>query len=146
MVVQKYEADWASKAHKVFDYHTNAFLEFVRNNSAQKEDSAVIQDLANVITGFGVDYWNDSKIEDFEEILRKVYAQLEGYTVRDELSDDEVKIVIQTGGEELRTTQFDKQRLSSNGQIMFNKMKATISNFGESISQEEKDANHCKVA
>ena len=42
------------------------------------------------------------------------------------------------GGEELRTTQFDKQDLSSNGQIMFNKMKATISNFGESISQEEK--------
>ncbi len=134
----KYESEWATKAHKVFDYHTNAFLEFVRNNNAQKEDVAVIQDLANVITGFGVDYWNDSKIEDFEEILRKVFAQLEGYTVKDELSDDEVKIVIQTGGEELRTTQFDKQDLSSNGQIMFNKMKATISNFGESISQEEK--------
>lgn len=134
----KYENEWVAKAHKVFDYHTNAFLEFVRNNNAQKEDVAVIQDLANVITGFGVDYWNDSKIEDFEEILRKVFAQLEGYTVKDELSDDEVKIVIQTGGEELRTTQFDKQDLSSNGQIMFNKMKATISNFGESISQEEK--------
>ena len=134
----KYENEWAAKAHKVFDYHTNAFLEFVRNNNAQKEDVAVIQDLANVMTGFGVDYWNDSKIEDFEEILRKVFAQLEGYTVKDELSDDEVKIVIQTGGEELRTTQFDKQDLSSNGQIMFNKMKATISNFGESISQEEK--------
>ena len=134
----KYESEWAAKAHKVFDYHTNAFLEFVRNNNAQKEDVAVIQDLANVITGFGVDYWNDSKIEDFEEILRKVFAQLEGYTVKNELSDDEVKIVIQTGGEELRTTQFDKQDLSSNGQIMFNKMKATISNFGESISQEEK--------
>ncbi|MDD6825679.1 MAG: hypothetical protein PUE12_06130 [Oscillospiraceae bacterium] len=134
----KYENEWAAKAHKVFDYHTNAFLEFVRNNNAQKEDVAVIQDLANVITGFSVDYWNDSKIEDFEEILRKVFAQLEGYTVKDELSDDEVKIVIQTGGEELRTTQFDKQDLSSNGQIMFNKMKATISNFGESISQEEK--------
>lgn len=134
----KYESEWAAKAHKVFDYHTNAFLEFVRNNNAPKEDVAVIQDLANVITGFGVDYWNDSKIEDFEEILRKVFAQLEGYTVKDELSDDEVKIVIQTGGEELRTTQFDKQDLSSNGQIMFNKMKATISNFGESISQEEK--------
>lgn len=134
----KYVKEWAAKAHKVFDYHTNAFLEFVRNNSAQKEDATVIQDLANVITGFGVDYWNDSKIEDFEDILRRVFAQLEGYTVKDELSDDEVKIVIQTGGEELRTTQFDKQDLSSNGQIMFNKMKATISNFGESISQEEK--------
>lgn len=134
----KYEKDWSVKAHKVFDYHTNAFLEFVRNNSAQKEDPDVIQDLANVITGFGVDYWNDSKLEDFEEILRKVFAQLEGYVVKDELSVDEVKIVIQTGGEELRTTQFDKQSLSNNGTIMFNKMKATLSNFGESISQEEK--------
>ena len=135
---EKYETDWSKKAHKVFDYHTNAFLEFVRNNNKQKKDKDVIQDLANVITGFGVDYWNDSKIEDFEEILRKVLSQLDGYTVKDELSDDEVKIVIQSGGEELRTTQFDKQDLSSNGQIMFNKMKATISNFGESISQEEK--------
>lgn len=135
---KKYEADWSAKAHKVYDYHTNAFLEFVRNNNAQNDDSVVIQDLANVITGFSVDYWNDSKIEDFEEILRKVLSQLDGYIVKDELSDDEIKIVIQSGGEELRTTQFDKQSLSSNGQIMFNKMKATISNFGESISQEEK--------
>ena len=98
----------------------------------------MIQDLANVITGFGIDYWNDSKIEDFAEILRKVYAQLEGYIVKNELSDDEVKIVIQIGGEEIRTTQFDKQKFSSNGQIMLNKMKAIISNFGASISQEEK--------
>ncbi len=134
----KYESDWSSKAHKVFDYHTNAFLEFVRNNNVKKEDSVVIQDLANVITGFGVNYWNDSKIEDFEEILRRILSQLDGYTVKDELSDDEVKIVIHSGGEELRTTQFDKQDLSSNGKIMFNKMKATINNFGESISQEEK--------
>lgn len=135
---EKYENDWSSKAHKVFDYHTNAFLEFVRNNNIQKKDIDVIQDLANVITGFGVDYWNDSKIDDFEEILRRVIAQLDGYTVKDKLSDDEIKIVIQSGGEELKTSQFDRQSLSSNGQIMFNKMKATISNFGESISQEEK--------
>lgn len=135
---KKYEEDWAEKSHKVFDYHTNAFLEYVRNNNVQKNDSVVIQDLANVITGFGIDYWNDSKIEDFDEILRKVYAQLEGYIVKNELSDDEVKIVIQIGGEEIRTTQFDKQKFSSNGQIMLNKMKAIISNFGASISQEEK--------
>ena len=113
-------------------------MEFVRNNNIQKKDIDVIQDLANVITGFGVDYWNDSKIDDFEEILRRVIAQLDGYTVKDKLSDDEIKIVIQSGGEELKTSQFDRQSLSSNGQIMFNKMKATISNFGESISQEEK--------
>ena len=110
----------------------------MRNNNIQKKDIDVIQDLANVITGFGVDYWNDSKIDDFEEILRRVIAQLDGYTVKDKLSDDEIKIVIQSGGEELKTSQFDRQSLSSNGQIMFNKMKATISNFGESISQEEK--------
>ncbi len=134
----KYERDWSSKAHKVFDYHTNAFLEYVKNIDLNKKDEEIIQDLANVITSFGVDYWNDSKIEDFEDTLKKAISQIDGYVVSDELADDEIKIVIQSGGEELRTTQFDKQELSGNGQIMFNKMKATINNFGQSISQEEK--------
>ncbi len=135
---RKYEKDWISKSHKVFDYHTNAFLEFVKNNNPQKNNEEVIQDLANVITGFGVDYWNDSKIDDFEEILRKIYSQLEEYVVKEKLSDNEIKIIIQSGDENVITTQFDKHSLSSNGKIMFNKMRATISNFGESISQEEK--------
>ena len=135
---KKYEEEWEAKSHKVFDYHTNAFLEYLKNSNSKKTDEIVLQDLANVITSFGIDYWNDSKIEDFEETLRKIVSQLNDYVVKNDLSDDEIKIVIQSGGEELRATQFDKQELSSNGKIMFNKMKATISNFGQSISQEEK--------
>lgn len=135
---KKYEEEWKVKSHKVFDYHTNAFLEFLKKLQSNTDDEKVLQELANVVTSFGIDYWNDNKIEDFEETLKKVIAQLNDYVVSDDLSDDEIKIIIQSGGEELRTTQFDKQELSGNGQIMFNKMKATINNFGQAISQEEK--------
>ena len=54
------------------------------------------------------------------------------------MEDNEVKIIIQAGNEKLRSTQFDKQELSGNGQVMFNKMKTTLENFGQSLSQEEK--------
>lgn len=135
---EKYAVEWQEKSHRVFDYHTNAFLDYLKNSNSEKNDEKVVQDLAQIITSFGIDYWNDSKIDDFQEALSKIIAQLNEYVVRDVLSDDEIKIVIQAGGEELRTTQFDKQELSGNGQIMLNKMKATISNFGQSVSQEEK--------
>ena len=64
--------------------------------------------------------------------------QLENFEVKEGLEDNEVKIIIQAGNENLRSTQFDKQELSGNGQVMFNKMKSTLENFGQSLSQEEK--------
>ena len=50
----------------------------------------------------------------------------------------EIKITINTGDEKEKVTQFNKTELSGTSQMMFNKMKATIDNFGESISYEEK--------
>ena len=35
-------------------------------------------------------------------------------------------------------TQFNKGELSGNSQLMFNKIKSTIDNFGESLSYDEK--------
>lgn len=134
----KYINDWEAKSQKVFDYQTNAFLEYFKSFDASKDNVGIVQDLSNVVTGFEVDYWNDSKMEDFEETLIRIYTQLEEYQLKADLDDNEVKIVIQSGGENLRTTQFGKHELSNNGQMMFNKMKSTIDNFGQSLSQEEK--------
>ena len=94
--------------------------------------------MANVITGFEIGYWNDSKLEDFEETLSRIINQIDEYEIKKDLDENEVKIVSQNGGEERKTTLFDKHELSNNGLIMFNKMKSTIDNFGQSLSQEEK--------
>lgn len=136
--VEKYEDDWSQKEHKVFDYQTNAMLEYLKTFNRGNEDNIFIKELAQVITGFEIGYWNDSKMDDFNDTLMRIMTQLENFEIKEGLEDNEVKIIIQAGNENLRSTQFDKQELSGNGQVMFNKMKTTLENFGQSLSQEEK--------
>ena len=135
---KKYEDDWSQKEHKVFDYQTNAMIEYLKTFNRGNEDNIFIEELAQVITGFEIGYWNDSKMDDFNDTLLRIIYQLENFEVKEGLEDNEVKIIIQAGNENLRSTQFDKQELSGNGQVMFNKMKSTLENFGQSLSQEEK--------
>lgn len=135
---RKYEDDWSQKQHKVFDYQTNAMIEYLKTFNHTTEDNKFIDKLAQVITGFEIAYWNDSKMDDFNDTLVRIMTQLENYEVKESLEDNEVKIIIQAGNENLRSTQFDKQELSRNGQVMFNKMKSTLENFAQSLSQEEK--------
>lgn len=137
-ISEKYTTDWFKKKHKVFDYQTNALMEYLRSYDATITNDEFVKKVAHILTGFEIEYWNDSKINDFHDILERVINQLDEFEIRDDLGDNEMKIIIQSGGEDLRTAQFDRQELSGIGQTMLNKMKSTLENFGQSLSQEEK--------
>ena len=133
-----YEADWKEKRFKSFDFQTSAMLDFLGNMNLNMSDEETIQELGKIVTGFEIEYWNDSKIEDFYEALSKMVLQLNDYVVQDTVGSDEIKITINAGADLEKITQFNKTELSVKSQMMFNKMKSTIDNFGESISYEEK--------
>lgn len=133
-----YEDDWKEKRFKSFDFQTSAMLDFLENMNPNNSDNDTIQELGRIVTGFEVEYWNDSKVEDFYEAFTKMVSQLNNYEVQDKIGSDEIKITINAGEDEEKITQFSKTELSGNSQVMFNKMKSTIDNFGESISYEEK--------
>jgi len=133
-----YEADWKEKRFKSFNFQTNSMLDFLGNMNPNMSDDATIQELGKIVTGFEIEYWNDSKVEDFYEAFAKMVLQLNDYVVQDTVGSDEIKIIINAGDEDEKITQFNKKELSGNSEIMFNKMKSTIDNFGESISYEEK--------
>lgn len=133
-----YEADWKEKRFKSFDFQTGAMLDFLGNMNLNMSDEETIQELGKIVTGFEIEYWNDSKIEDFYEAFSKMVLQLNDYVVQDTVGSDEIKITINAGADQEKITQFNKTELSVKSQMMFNKMKSTIDNFGESISYEEK--------
>lgn len=133
-----YEADWKEKRFKSFDFQTSAMLDFLGNMNLNMSDEDTIQELGKIVTGFEIEYWNDSKIEDFYEAFSKMVLQLNDYVVQDTVGSDEIKITINAGADQEKITQFNKTELSVKSQMMFNKMKSTIDNFGESISYEEK--------
>jgi len=136
-IEKRYNNDWKKKNNRAFDYLTNNFLEFVgRNDFADDNDFA--KRLAKVMSGFEIEYWNDSKLNDFQENLVTVIGKLAGYTNEDVFDNNDVRVTIDTGDENKIVSEFSRGELSSAGQLMLNKLRTDIDNFGESISYEEK--------
>lgn len=133
-----YEAEWNEKRFKTFDYQTSSMLDYLSSMNIKISDADIVQELGKIVTGFEVEYWNDSKVEDFYDAFLKMVTQLNDYVIQNIVGSDEIKITINMGNEEGKVTQFNKAELSERSQMMFNKMKATIDNFGESIAYEEK--------
>ena len=132
-----YMGSWEKKSQRAFDYTTNAVLDLVSKTKEYVEDEFV-NELAKAVTGFELSYWTDSKINDFEEILRDTVDRLHEYDPAKGLQDGEMKITIESADGNPVISQFSQNELSSTGQMMLNKIKSTLGNFGGSISYEEK--------
>lgn len=134
-----YVESWEVKSQRAFDYTTNGVLDLVSKvNDYTEED--FVNELAKAVTGFELSYWADNKINDFEEILKDTVNRLHEYDPTEGLQEGEMKITIESADGNPVISQFSQSELSSTGQMMLNKMKSTLGNFGGSISYEEKIA------
>ena len=131
------DGDWKGKSQKAFDYTTNNVLDVVGKSDDISEEQFVLE-LAKAVTGFELSYWTDNKINDFEETFREVVNKLNDYDPEKGLKEGEIKITIESSEGTPVTTQFSNEELSVTGKMMLNKMKNTLTDFGESISYEEK--------
>ena len=132
-----YRNSWKEKSQKAFDYTTNGVLDLVSKINNDTEES-FINELAKTVTGFELSYWSDSKIKDFEEILRDTVNKLQEYNPTDGLQEGEMKITIESADSNPIISQFSQNEFSSTGQMMLNKMRSTLENFGGAIGYEEK--------
>lgn len=132
-----YATEWEEKSSKAFDYSTNSFLEYI-SGIGEMSDRQLVEALAKILTGFEIEFWSDSKVDDFAEILRTVLTKLNDYEPSDELREGDIKMTIEFGHQAPVISRFSEEELSTNGQMMLNKMKSTIKSFGESLSYEEK--------
>lgn len=132
-----YVDSWEEKSQKAFDYTTNGVLDLVSKTNEYTEEE-FINELAKTVTGFELSYWTDNKIDDFEEILKDTVNRLHEYDPTAGLQEGEMKITIECADGNPVISQFSQSELSVTGQMMFNKIKNTLSNFGGSVNYEEK--------
>lgn len=132
-----YIDSWEEKSQRIFDYTTNGVLDLVSKVNSYTE-RVFVNELAKAVTGFDLNYWTDNKINDFEEILRETVNRLHEYDPTDGLQEGEMKITIESAEGTPIISQFSQSELTSTGQMMLNKIKSTLGNFGRSISYEEK--------
>lgn len=132
-----YLTEWKDKSQRAFDYLTNSFLDYVSGLQIV-EKTKFVGDMAKIITGFEVEYWTDSRINEFEEELCNIINRLNTYENSLNIGDNETKITIETGSGETVVSKFSQDELSVTGKMFFNKLAATIDSFGQAISYEEK--------
>lgn len=132
-----YRNEWEEKSQKAFDYTTNNVLDLV-SRSFELDERQFVLEIAKATTGFELTYWADNKINDFEEILRDAVNKIEEYSITEGLQEGEMKITIESADGIPIISQFSNDEMSVTGKTLLKKMTKTLSDFGESISYEEK--------
>ncbi|MBD5540052.1 MAG: hypothetical protein HDR00_02490 [Lachnospiraceae bacterium] len=132
----QYLPRWEMKRQRLLDYQVSAVFGVIENETSE-EDYIWINRVANAITGFEIEYWNDEKEAELANCLEKVKRQFEEAPENVEILENEIRLVWEGNGNQ-KIAQFDNTELSLMSQVMFNKMKTTLDNFGQSLSPEEK--------
>jgi len=127
---------WQNKRQRLLDYQITALFEVIETEQSA-DDYVWINRIANAVTGFEIEYWNDEKEIELADYLTKILRQIEEAPAGEERTENEIRLVLEGVGSQ-KVAQFDNRELSSMSQVMFKKMKTTIDSFGQALSPEEK--------
>ena len=133
---EEYIPKWEKKKQRLLDYQVTAVFSVIDSEESEN-DYQWVNKIANAVSGFEIEYWNDEKEPELANCLLKIRKQFEEASEVAETSENEIRLVLEGDGGQ-KIAQFEKSELSSMSQVMFNKMKTTIDNFGQSLSPEEK--------
>ncbi len=132
---KKYLPEWENKKQRLLDFQITSLFGVIEVEDSE-DDYKWVNGISNALTGFEIEYWNDEKEEDLVDSLKKIITQLEGVSNSDSFENG-MRLVIEGDGDQ-KIAQFENGEMSSMSVVMFNKMKSTIDNFGQSLSPEEK--------
>lgn len=132
----EYLDKWEKKKQRLLDYQVTAVFNVIASEDSE-DDYQWVNKIANAVSGFEIEYWNDEKELELANCLLKIRKQFEEASEVIESSENEIRLVLEVDGGQ-KIAQFENGKLSFESQVMFNKMKRTINDFGQSISTEEK--------
>lgn len=138
VICEKYEHSWKAKRSKSFDYYTNSFLELVSKVGVNESDYDIVLKMSKALTGFELLYWNDSHKNEFLNKVKEILSKLDSYQEASALSETETKMVMVASNGEEKSIVFDRSELSGLGKTVRNKIQATFSNYGLSVTNDDK--------
>lgn len=133
---KEYLPKWKKKKQRLLDYQITAVFNVIGSEESEN-DYQWVNRIANAVSGFEIEYWNDEKELELANCLVKIRKQFEEASEIIEASENEIRLVLERDGGQ-RIAQFENGELSFMSKTLFNKMKATINDFGQSLSSEEK--------
>lgn len=138
MLSTKYKEEWEQKRQKSFDYYTNAFLDLASGATPDDSDFQVVSRLSKALTGLELSYWNDSHYEELIKRLTEIEEKLDSYKGKAALNGSETRMILQAASGEEKSVVFDRNELNNLSKTVKNKILSTFSNYGLSITYDDK--------
>ena len=138
LLCNAYQEEWREKSKKSFDYYTNAWLEFASKIKGKQDNASVVSDMTKLLTGFEFLYWSDGHRAEFTEKLQGIKKKLSSFSSDAPLAEHQIKLTLTHTNNEDKEVVFDAKELSQISVTLKNKILSSISNFGQSVSYEER--------
>lgn len=133
--------DWYSnlenyKKEHLFSITINEFLKFC--SDIDNNDISNINKISKIMTGLYIEDWNDNTIDDFLSEFKNCFKTIQEYKeVKSIKNDGTIRIILNNDDQKIERT-FNKVEVSQTGILLKNALEDYISDFGDSIDDNEK--------
>lgn len=122
-------------SNMIFDIKTRELIEYVKELTTHDEND-IIEKISKIVTGFYIEDWQPNEINNFKEELEKIINNI------NELDQNSVdssnKITLISGDEKIEKYLSNSDELSALGNTMKNNIEEIISEYGDSLTEQEK--------
>lgn len=119
---------------RIYDIRTKELIKYISEINTF-DDNQVLNKVSKIITGFYIEDWQPSIINDYKVVLEEIKSKLETHH-----SDAETgqKILIINGDTTIEKNISDEENISALGNTMKNNLEEIIEEYGNSLSEQEK--------
>lgn len=120
--------------HQILDLKTKAFVEYISNIQTHDENK-VINKIVKIVTGFYIEDWQPSEMENYENALKQLKEKLQK---KDDMTSSHQKIILINGDKTVEKNLAIHSEISALGVTMMNNIEEILEEYGGALDEQEK--------
>lgn len=130
-----YSNNELENSKRIYDIKARNFIEYIKNLTTHDEND-VVEKISKIMTGYYIEDWQPSDIETYMNSIKEVIQEVKNG--KDKSSKESNRILLIDGNEKIEKYLTSNDNISVIGNTMKNNIEEIISEYGNSLSEEEK--------
>ena len=130
-----YSNNELENSKRIYDKKARNFIEYIKNLTTHDEND-VVEKISKIMTGYYIEDWQPSDIETYMNGIKEVIQEVKNG--KDKSSKESNRIFLIDGNEKIEKYLTSNGNISVIGNTMKNNIEEIISEYGNSLSEEEK--------
>ena len=130
-----YSNNELENSKRIYDIKARNFIGYIKNLTTHDEND-VVEKISRIMTGYYIEDWQPSDIETYMNSIKEVIQEVKNG--KDKSSKESNRILLIDGNEKIEKYLTSNDNISVIGNTMKNNIEEIISEYGNSLSEEEK--------